>query len=129
MKKTKNKLILAIIIAIVIITGIIYFATKTTPIPTSSEASNIQADIPGTYYVEIKNSTFDPNSLTISKDSIVIWTNKDYSLHTVTSNSGTAISSRGLGHGESYQQMFKNTGTYNYHCSVNTSIKGIIIVK
>jgi len=132
MKKTKAKLIIAIIITILVIAIGVYFATKDlAPEQNSLNLADAQINFNnmGTYDVFIINSSFSPQEIIISKGDNVVWTNRDYTLHTVTSNSGTAISSRGLGKGETYQQTFKVSGTYNYHCSVNNSINGVVIVK
>lgn len=76
--------------------------------------------------VIIQNSTFYPNSITISSGDTVKWTNLDPAPHTVV---GTDFSSGNIAGGDSYEHTFYKAGTYNYYCSIEPSMKGIVIVK
>ena len=79
--------------------------------------------------IEISNFAFSPTTLTINKGDTIIWTNKDSASHTVTSDSGTELSSGTLSNGQTYSHTFSNSGTYNYHCNFHGMMKGTIIVK
>lgn len=79
--------------------------------------------------VELKGFAFNPRSLTIKKGESVTWTNMDSVAHTVTSDSGSEISSPSLPTGESYSHTFNAAGTYTYHCTPHPSMKGTIIVE
>jgi len=79
-----------------------------------------------TYYVRIQNSQFYPSSITISSGDTVRWTNLDSTNHTVV---GTDFSSGNITSQDSYDHTFTKAGTYSYYCSIETSMKGIVIVK
>jgi plastocyanin len=78
------------------------------------------------HYVRIENSQFYPNSITISSGDTVRWTNLDSTNHTVV---GTDFSSGNITSQDSYDHTFTKTGTYSYHCSIEPSMKGVVIVK
>lgn len=79
--------------------------------------------------IDISNYAFVPTPLTINVGDTVTWTNKDSAPHTVTSDSGSELSSGSLSNGQTYTHTFTTAGTYNYHCSVHSMMKGEIIVK
>jgi len=76
--------------------------------------------------VKIQNSAFNPDSITISPGDAVKWTNLDSGTHTVV---GTDFSSGNISSGKSYGHTFTKAGTYNYYCSIDPSMKGVVIVK
>ena len=78
-----------------------------------------------TVYVRIQNSSFYPDSITISSGDTVRWTNLDSTPHTVI---GTDFSSGNISSEDSYEHTFTKAGTY-YYCSIDLSMKGVIIVK
>jgi plastocyanin len=76
--------------------------------------------------VKIQNDSFNPNSITISNGDTIKWTNLDTGAHTVV---GVDFSSGNISSGKSYGHKFTKAGTYNYHCAIDPSMKGVIIVK
>ena len=76
--------------------------------------------------VKIQNGSFNPNQVTISPTNTVKWTNLDSGTHTVV---GTDFSSGNMPSGKSYEHTFIKAGTYNYSCSIDPSMKGVVIVK
>jgi plastocyanin len=78
--------------------------------------------------VNISNYTFSPASLTVAKGTTVKWTNNDQVVHTVTDDNGK-FDSGNLPYGQSYSRTFSDTGTFHYHCSIHTYMKGTIIVQ
>ena len=79
-----------------------------------------------TFYVRIQNSAFYPDSISISSGDTVKWTNLDSGTHSVV---GSDISSGNISSGKSYEHKFTIAGTYNYSCSIDPSMKGVVIVK
>jgi len=73
---------------------------------------------------------FDPSTITvvIGINNTVIWNNDDSVPHTVTANDGS-FSSGNLNPGDSYSFTFTIPGTYAYHCSYHSWMKGTVIVK
>ncbi len=76
--------------------------------------------------VKIQNSAFNPNSIAISSGDTIKWTNLDPGTHTVV---GSDFSSGNISSGKSYEHKFTIAGTYNYSCSIDPSMKGVVIVK
>lgn len=76
--------------------------------------------------VKIQNDSFNPETITISNGDTVKWTNMGSGTHSVV---GTDFSSGNISSGKSYGHKFTKTGTYNYYCFIDPSMKGIVIVK
>lgn len=78
--------------------------------------------------VIIQQSTFSPSTITITKGSTVKWRNDDSYLHRIVADD----SSFDLGDQTSdaiVSHTFTDLGTYSYHCSVHTFMKGMVIVQ
>lgn len=101
----------------------------TTQIAATSEASTTTSPVSLYAKVEITGFAFNPQEIRIGKGGMVTWTNMDSVTHTVTSDSGDELSSDGLSRGSAYSHTFKTAGTYTYHCSFHTGMKGTIIVE
>ena len=76
----------------------------------------------------IANFAFSPSVITVKKNTKVTWTNNDSVPHTVTSDSGTLLSSTTLNTGDTYSFTFTQTGTYSYHCTIHPMMKGTVVV-
>ena len=76
--------------------------------------------------VRIQNSAFYPDSITISTSDTVKWTNLDSDIYTIV---GTDFSSGNISNEQTYEHTFTKPGTYHYYCSINPSMKGVVIVK
>ncbi len=135
--KTNLIMVLAII-GVLIAGGAVYFLTQQNYQPaTNNNQNNSPATNPPssvsavaqTYNIEISNFVFSPSSLTIKKGDTVIWTNKDLMSHTITSDSGSELESARFGRAETYSHTFNTAGTFSYHCSVHSTMKGTIIVE
>lgn len=130
------------IIAIVLIAigSIIYYAYKPgmymnpqTQQPGAQQPGTVQPGTgtpqPGNSAITIQNFAFTPKITTITVGSTVTWTNNDVTAHTITSNDSAFTSSTVLSPGRSYSYTFTSAGTYNYHCSIHTSMTGTVIVQ
>ena len=77
---------------------------------------------------------FVPNTLTVSKGTVVTWTNDDSTEHTVTSgsspggNSGAEFDSSPITPGKTFQHTFSTSGTFDYHCNIHPFMKGKVVV-
>ncbi len=80
--------------------------------------------------VTIQNYAFSPSSITVvvGVNSTVTWTNTDSVSHTVTADGG-AFNSPILSSGQTFTYTFSTPGTFSYHCSIHTYMKGTVIVK
>jgi plastocyanin len=78
--------------------------------------------------VTIQGSAFNPPTMTVRVGDTVTWTNRDAVAHTSTSDTA-AWDSPVLADGASFSHMFTAAGTFAYHCSIHTFMKGTIVVQ
>ena len=76
--------------------------------------------------VSIEGFQFNPSTITINKGDTVAWINQDSAPHTVT---GSGVDSGSLGKSASFQHTFRDAGTFDYHCSFHSTMKGQVIIK
>jgi len=85
---------------------------------------------PNLRIVELREVGFLPTTIEIDKEDVVIWKNLDFNnTHSIVSDAGTEIKSEKLAYGQNYSHTFNAEGTYDYHCSIRTYLKGRVIVK
>lgn len=135
----KKGVVIGILVVLVILAVGTYFFMKQTPknlpedIPNETNGDNLSneniSEGAQSYNIELKNFAFNPSTLTIKVGDIVTWTNMDSVSHTITSDSGTELSSQTFSNGESYSHTFNIAGTYTYHCTPHPNMKGTIIVE
>lgn len=101
---------------------------ETTTQPGETNGEEVQNN-PQTYDVEISGFSFQPQELRIKQNDVVVWTNQDSTMHTVTSDSGSELASNSLSRGQSYSNTFTEKGTFEYHCTPHPYMKGKIIVE
>ena len=91
--------------------------------------------MPGANEVFIEGMAFSPSTITVKANSTVTWNNKDGVAHTVTSDtpglfeSGSISSSGGYGGGGTWSHIFITAGSFPYHCSIHSSMKGTVVVQ
>jgi plastocyanin len=92
---------------------------------TSSNASVAQVKISETD----DRYGFAPATLTVAKGTRVEWSNASDAPHTVTSDSGTTLTSSMINSsGGTFSFTFTQPGTYTYHCTIHPYMKGTIVV-
>jgi plastocyanin len=101
--------------------------TSTTPNKTNT-SSDTNKSTEAANKVSIANFAFSPATLTVKKGTTVTWTNNDSTTHTVTADSGNGPNSEQLAPGKTYDFTFNTVGTFNYHCSIHTSMHGTVTV-
>ena len=79
--------------------------------------------------INIQNFNYSPKEITISQGDTIIWTNLDSPAHTVTSDSGSELSSGLLSKDETYSHTFNEVGIFDYHCAPHPYMKGTVIVE
>ena len=114
-----------IALVIIVIAAGIYFNFRSLSNTNELQTQNIQSSD----NIEIKGFAFSPDTLTINVGDTVTWTNMDSAKHTITSDSGSELDSELLSKNQIYSHTFNTKGTYDYHCSVHTSMTGNIIVE
>jgi plastocyanin len=78
--------------------------------------------------VTLASFAFSPATITVTVGTAVTWTNKDSTTHTITSDSGV-FDSGNLAANGTYSYTFTKAGTYPYHCTIHTYMKGTVIVQ
>ncbi len=83
-----------------------------------------------THTVTIQNFAFSPATLTIAAGDKVVWTNRDTSPHTATSDTGNGINTGSLSKDQSSTAVtFSGAGTFTYHCAFHSGMTATIVVK
>jgi len=91
----------------------------------SGSTSTGSAEVPGPNTVTIQDGRFQPDNLTVPVGSVVTWTNRSGSAHTVTSDRPELFDSRDLQPGQQVQYRFNQPGVYTYHCQYE-GYKGMV---
>jgi plastocyanin len=78
--------------------------------------------------VNVQFSAYGPSQLDALPGTRVVWSNVSSRTHTVTADDGTFDSGH-FGPGARFQVTFAQPGTYRYHCTIHTSIRGEIDVR
>ena len=96
----------------------------------SISCSSTTAVTPAANTINMKNSVFDPVTLTVTKGTTITWINQDSYAHTTTAD-GNAWDSGNIAAGASKAFTFDTIGTFPYHCTYHAAMgmKGTIIVK
>lgn len=82
-----------------------------------------------TTYVQIADYSFTPSTVVIDLGDTVIWNQTGPHTHTVTSTTPAGeLNSGDLVTGAQYSHTFNTAGTFNYHCSIHTSMTGSVTV-
>ena len=118
-----------VIIASIFLILIISFAAGCTQQTLSSTEVTTSGGLGIKTDVEIKNFKFNPETVKIPAGTTVIWTNNDSTNHTVVSTTGNEMDSGSLNPGETFAHMFNYPGTYEYHCSIHTTMVGNVVVE
>ena len=77
--------------------------------------------------VTIKDFQFTPATTSAPTGSKVTWTNNDTTAHTVTFDDGSADSGN-LAPAATFDQTFTTAGTFAYHCTIHSQMKGTVTV-
>jgi plastocyanin len=106
----------------------------TTPPVVTTTAAPATPVVPTTSDIAIQNFAFSPESITVPAGTTVTWTNQDSAPHTIVSDMtttqslGALFTSPQLLQGQKFTFTFRNPGTYGYHCSIHTFMKGTVTV-
>ena len=77
--------------------------------------------------VAIKDFAFNPATTTASAGGKVTWTNNDTTAHTVTFDDGSADSGN-IAPSSTFDHTFATAGTFAYHCTIHSQMKGTVTV-
>jgi len=90
-----------------------------TPVAVSTPVSSELA-------INIKDSSFVPNTATLKAGGTVTWTNSDGTKHQLISKD--LFDSKGLESDDAFSFTFPRPGTYDYSCSIHPTMMGKIVV-
>jgi plastocyanin len=76
----------------------------------------------------IRTFRFRPGTVAVAAGTTVTWKNRDDIEHTVTSDTKGAFAGTLNGAGTTFAHRFATPGTYAYHCSIHTSMRGRVVV-
>jgi plastocyanin len=93
--------------------------TSTNPPPGGSNGN--------VFTINITGMAFPPTS-PITKGATVSWYNGDAVAHTVTSDDGTSFNSGNIAAGATFTFVANTAGSFSYHCTIHTSMKGTLVV-
>ncbi|MFN2569119.1 MAG: plastocyanin/azurin family copper-binding protein [Candidatus Dormibacteria bacterium] len=98
-------------------------SSATTPAPVGGPGSGRP--------VSIRSFAFDPAGITIPAGSAVTWTNRDPTIHTVTSDPGASVTfdSGNLDRDGAFSHTFEKPGVYSYHCAIHAAMKATVTVQ
>jgi plastocyanin len=77
--------------------------------------------------VKIVDFAFRPRVTDVSRGTRVRWTNRGSVSHTTTSNGGI-WDSGSIAPGGTFSRVFRNAGTFRFHCTIHPDMKGKIVV-
>ncbi len=78
--------------------------------------------------MEIDNFSLGPQTLTVSVEATVTWTNRDDIPHSVVSTDGV-FKSKVRDTDEKFSYTFATAGTYSYYCSTHSKMTGKVVVR
>lgn len=97
--------------------------TEVIPSPTKGATPSAQR-----LEVTISSFAFQPTNITTGRGSIIVWTNKDTVVHTVTAFNGS-FDSGVIDPGDSFVQKFDKVKSYLYSCTFHPEEKGTITIQ
>lgn len=135
-----NNKVIGIIVAVIVIAAgawLIYgrnnnsYNNSSSNSSSNNSSSNNSGSTPSSlsYQVSIANFAFSPSAISVKKGTKVTWTNNDSTAHTVTESDGkTGPDSQLINPGSSYSFTYSSTGTFNYHCTIHSTMTGTVTV-
>lgn len=90
-------------------------------------AACAESSTAGTVKVSIENFAFNPAAITAKVGDTVTFTNGDSAGHTATLDDGSCFTPT-IASGKSDGLTFTAAGTYPFHCSIHSTMKGTITV-
>jgi plastocyanin len=96
-------------------------------IPANTALTATQPTSPSTN-IAIAGMQFRPALIHIKTGGQVTWANHEPVIHIISSPNNGLLASGQLMYGAVYKHTFKEPGIYNYYCTLNPAMMGIVIV-
>jgi plastocyanin len=77
--------------------------------------------------INIAKFAYGPKEITVAPGTKIVWTNKDETPHTVTSND-KSFASKGLDTDDKFEHTFAAEGDFSYICTVHPFMTGVVHV-
>jgi plastocyanin len=77
--------------------------------------------------INISKFAYGPKEITIAPGTRIVWTNRDETPHTVTSND-KSFASKGLDTDDKFEHTFATEGDFSYVCTVHPFMTGVVHV-
>jgi len=122
----KEKIIIAVLVLFVL-GGLLLYAILNTQNKNKQPQNNLSVQNTKSNEVIIENLSFSPESIIIKPGTYVTFINKDAAMHTIIESSQAF--NKEIKPGDTLRVTFDKVGTYNYTCSIQPAIQGIIIVQ
>jgi plastocyanin len=95
---------------------------------TLNQPTAIQAAQPAaTKSVTIRDFLFEPQTITVTLNDRITWTNEDVAPHNSVAGNG-AWTSPTLAQGASFTHIFDKVGSFSYICTIHPSMEGRVVV-
>ena len=78
--------------------------------------------------LNIAKFAYAPKDITIAPGTKIVWTNRDETPHTVTSND-KSFASKGLDTDDKFEHTFASEGDFSYICTVHPFMTGVVHVR
>ena len=82
---------------------------------------------PNQVAVDMRNSAFNPASVTVAVNGTVTWTNSDPIAHNANGDGG--INTGNFTQGQSRSHTFPAAGSFSYRCTLHSGMNGTVIVR
>jgi plastocyanin len=112
---------------LVLLCAILIVSNSCTKDNSNTDGTNNGSGGPGANEVWIKDTAYNPSTITVNAGTTVKWTNKDAVTHTVTSTTGL-FDSGNIGNGDIYTHQFGTSGSYPYTCTLHPAMSGTVVV-
>jgi plastocyanin len=83
---------------------------------------------PRTHALAIKGFAYLPAKITVSLGDTIVWTNEDFTVHTVTADT-LRWDSGDLAAKKQYRVTATKRGALGYHCELHPTMKGTIVIE
>ena len=77
--------------------------------------------------IDIAKFAYGPKEITVAPGTKIVWTNRDETPHTVTSND-KSFASKGLDTDDKFEHTFSSEGDFGYICTVHPFMTGVVHV-
>jgi plastocyanin len=103
-------------------------AGTSTPAPAPASTPATPAAGGGVVAIQMKNTSFQPKTITAKVGQTVKWTNDDSFDHNVKAATGEDFQSKDFGQGGTYSYKLDKAGTITYECTIHPGMRGSITV-